>query len=239
MNKKIIFNLKHNIVQFNEYIEVLKNYEHKVKSFLAVPTPFLSFFIPEDRKFLLAQSVDPVVWGAYTGAVGPNLLAHLGIPGAIIGHSEVRLRAYSQADINIAIRLCIDHQIQPIICIGEMNRRTAINEIKIQIEELLFLHEKGIPLTIAYEPRWAIGQAEPCDIDYLNEIILIMKRFFDYSKIEFLYGGGLSLETIDEFINHEELDGLLLGKVSLDLRAVSIILDKASEQKEILQESII
>ena len=239
MTKKIIFNLKHNLVEVNDYIKLLKGYEHKVESFLAVPSPLLCSIPDSDRKFLLAQSVDPYDWGSFTGAVGPNLLSFLKIPGALIGHSEVRLRGYSQSDINKAVRLSIQHGLKPIVCIGELDRRTASDEIKAQVEDLLKLHEKGFEITIAYEPRWAIGQSNPCDIGYLEEIIGLMKIFFDFSKIKFLYGGGLSLETIDDFIKHPELDGLLLGKVSLDLKSAAVILKKACEEKEILQESII
>ena len=82
-------------------------------------------------------------------------------------------------------------------------------------------------IIIAYEPVWAISTTrdrKDATADDSREMsIFIRKILFDkfgkeMSQIRIVYGGSVSEKTAEDFLKNGGVDGLLVGRASLDAK---------------------
>ncbi len=174
-----------------------------------------------------AQHCSPHESGAYTGQVSAESLKEAGCTYSIVGHSEQRMyNGVTDQDVaNAANHLC-QNKIEPIICIGETKQEfennTAFSVLEKQLDPVLsILKNTNQPITIAYEPVWAIGTGTVPENDYLTTVFkhisaLLTKVHSGPWRI--VYGGSVSEETIAAFKNIPALSGFLIGGASLDFK---------------------
>src|SRR5690349_16737063 len=102
--------------------------------------------------------------GAFTGEISGPMLRDVGCTYVIVGHSERRtLFGEQDGDIHKKIRSALANGLRPILCVGEsldereLNRTDAVvtGQVAAGLAELTA--EQLKPVTIAYEPVWAIG----------------------------------------------------------------------------------
>jgi len=169
--------------------------------------------------------------GPNTGAISGAMLEDMGIKYSILGHSERRALGESDELINKKIKSALAFGITPILCVGEKDRDPAHNYfevVKNQIGDCL----RGISkdslsrVMIAYEPIWSISSTEnrkdatPGDIHEMS--LFVRKVLSDLatgtvaSKMHILYGGSVNSKDALDFYKQGEVDGLLVGKSSLD-----------------------
>ena len=89
-----------------------------------------------------SQNVSEYDNGAFTGEISAEMLADNKIFYSIVGHSERRtLLAETNEKINIKIKQLLNHNITPILCIGENLEQRDTNTFKqiidLQLEKLL------------------------------------------------------------------------------------------------------
>jgi len=176
-----------------------------------------------------AQNVASEEKGAFTGEVSAVMLKDLALPYCIIGHSE-RRQYYHESDELLVkkIKLLFANGIRPVFCCGEMlPEREAGNHFNIvqsQLEGALWnLSDEMIkPITIAYEPVWAIGTgvtATPAQAQEMHAFIrqLIEKRFGSdvANNMRILYGGSVTPDNAAELFSMPDIDGGLVGGASL------------------------
>lgn len=128
----------------------------------------------------------------------------------------------------------------PLICIGEKvkydgkdNIGAAVEEIKPQMDaviEILERYEEDREVIFAYEPVWAIGQAEPASAEYVTKVAKELRRYFirkrvNDENISIIYGGSAGRGT---FGGLEGLDGLFLGRFGHDLGALADIINEVA-----------
>ncbi len=212
----------------------LKNLEEIAKKEGRNPQDFLpdevSEYVMESRPIRLgAQNCHHKKNGAYTGELSAEMLHRIGCEYVILGHSERRI--YNQeSDELIAkkVEVAVEEGLIPILCVGENIeiRKAAqhINYVKNQIISSLPKLDKKIPaLLVAYEPIWAIGSGETASVGQINEITNAIVRAFEngdlaekVGNLYVLYGGSVNEENSQEILALERLDGLLVGKASLN-----------------------
>ncbi|NTU98543.1 triose-phosphate isomerase [Candidatus Falkowbacteria bacterium] len=233
-NWKMKLSLKESIDLAND----LKNYCKVFKKGSVVVCPnFMS--IIEVKKILKDTPIvigsQDVFWeqqGAYTGEVSPSMVLEAGCEYAIIGHSERRkymLENYEMIHQKLKAVLNTDG-ITPIVCIGENE-----DERKTDRRDFVLVHQLqqslgGISLLenqqviIAYEPIWAIGSGiaiEPEEAVYAHKIIkLTLNDMFgpqvSSNNFKIIYGGSISSKIVKDFVDLENIDGLLVGGASLN-----------------------
>lgn len=167
--------------------------------------------------------------GAFTGEVAPNMLEAIGVDYVIIGHSE-RRQYFNETDetVNKKLKAAFDHNIIPILCIGEaLNEREAdITEEVIgrQIKlDLAGLNKDQVEkIVIAYEPIWAIGTGKTATSDQANDTISYIRKVVTNlygtetsDKVRIQYGGSVKPSTISEQMAKSDIDGALVGGASL------------------------
>lgn len=175
--------------------------------------------------------------GAYTGEVSPAQIASLGISYVIIGHSERRAQGETDELINKKIIAVVKAGLTVILCVGEEKRDQDGNYLE-YIATQIKIALSGVSrkdlgkIIIAYEPIWAIGKnalrAASAD-DALEVSILIKKTLAslyrkEWGIVPILYGGSTNEKNAQEFLLKSQVDGLLVGRASLDPKVFGDIL---------------
>ncbi|NLE22169.1 MAG: triose-phosphate isomerase [Actinobacteria bacterium] len=183
-----------------------------------------------------AQTMHYAAEGAYTGETAPGMLAELGVPYVILGHSE-RRQYYNENDADLAkkVRAALDAGLQPILCCGETleERQAGQTESKVggQLDaDLAEISAAEVAnVAIAYEPIWAIGTGVTATPEQAQETVAfcrarIRERFGDAADgVRILYGGSVKPDNIDQLMAQPDIDGVLVGGASLDPESFSRI----------------
>lgn len=237
MDKKLIVaNMKMNMTyeQIKDYLNEVNEleYSHLV---ICPSNIYIPYFI--NHKYLVGiQNVASQNMGSLTGEVSAYQVSSLGVKYAIIGHSERRIKLGEiDSDINKKIKLCLDNNIKPILCVGETLKEYNNNSTKLYIEKQIIDALNGIndlnDVIIAYEPVWAIGSGNIPSTNEIANIIRfikdVIKEHFGYNNIKVLYGGSINPENINLLNSINGLSGFLIGGASLSPSKLKKIIEVA------------
>ncbi|MFA6463552.1 MAG: triose-phosphate isomerase [Candidatus Paceibacterota bacterium] len=207
------------------------NFKGKKTIVICPPNSFLGIFDKPIKNISLgAQDLSIYSSGALTGEVGGSMLKSVGVNYVIIGHSERRAMGETPEIISKKILRALENKITPIICMGENKRDTEgqfFIELRSIIESTLAKVSKttASKIILAYEPLWAIstegnGAITP---ELLRETSIFIRRTLSElygnkigTKISILYGGSVNTKNAKEIVSLGEVDGLLIGKESLN-----------------------
>lgn len=171
-----------------------------------------------------SQNVSNYSSGSTTGELSAEQLNSIGIQFAIVGHSERRkYQNENNSDVNIKIKQLLNHNIIPILCVGETQADRQTNKQKEIISTELIEALKDLStdsvekIIIAYEPIWAIGTGVlPANnqIDEMAKYIknIIKEQYNCDSKV--LYGGSVSADNVEILNQITSVDGYLIGGAS-------------------------
>ncbi|MBI2048257.1 MAG: triosephosphate isomerase [Parcubacteria group bacterium] len=183
--------------------------------------------------------------GAYTGKVSPAQLYSLGVSHVILGHSEQRALGETNETIQKKIKASFEYRLNVILCVGEIERDSRgyyLSFLKDEIKKSLGkISGKELKrLLIAYEPIWAVGaHAKRADTpEALLEIVIFIRKVLSdiYGKsiafkIPILYGGSVDAGNAHAFLKNGGVQGLLVGRASLNPREFNEILKIAQRIK--------
>lgn len=207
-----------------------------VRLFILPSLPALDRVITAIADAPIAVGAQDLFWedrGAYTGAVSGADLARLGCGYVEVGHAE-RRRFFGDDDTVIRRKLtaAVRNGITPVLCVGEAERgdaalaaTTCIAQIESAIADVGELSD----LVIAYEPEWAIGQAEPASPEHVIEVVALVRSHLAKRGMQdaaVIYGGSAKpglLSTLSSGV-----DGLFLGRFAHDPLAFASIIDEAA-----------
>lgn len=180
--------------------------------------------------------------GAFTGEVSADMLASMGVPYVVIGHSE-RRAYFGETDetVNKRVRGAIDSGLTVILCVGEVleQREQGITEEIVGMQTKVALggisKEELDKIIIAYEPVWAIGTGKTATPDQAQEVnhyirTVIADLYDDEAaeKITIQYGGSMNDKNAEELVSKVDVDGGLIGGASLVAEKFSAIVKAAS-----------
>jgi triosephosphate isomerase (TIM) len=172
-----------------------------------------------NRIRLGAQNVHWEDSGAYTGEISASMLTEMGVRYVIVGHSE-RRQYFGETDetVNLRLKAAQSSGLIPILCVGETKSQRDAGQIEQVIINQLDLGLQGVNqdrLVIAYEPIWAIGTGETCEVNEANRVIKLIRDRLTNSQITIQYGGSVKPNNIDEIMAQPQIDGVLVGGASL------------------------
>lgn len=144
-----------------------------------------------------AQDLSPFEDGPYTGEESARILSEI-VDLALVGHSE-RRQNFGETDQLVAekVQRARMHDIIPLVCVQDQNA----------------LIPQGTAL-IAYEPVFAIGTGNPDTPGNAEDVAVVLKA--KSGDLDVLYGGSVTSENAKAFLQQQQINGLLIGKASLD-----------------------
>lgn len=188
---------------------------------------------PLTHVHLAAQNIWPDDQGAFTGEVSAYFLKDL-VKYAIVGHSERRRNNKEGNEIiSKKIEACLKWNVTPILCVGEKEKTigegSKINQEAWEetVEQFVSaLHsipkDKFGSIFVAYEPVWAIGYNKQADSDYVVSFIskLKEKAIEEFgakasNDLRFIYGGSVSDTNCSDYLRRPEIEGFLIGTMSV------------------------
>ncbi len=249
--KYVIANLKMNLVtakECDEYLSVLQKSwksEYQSESVRLVVCPPM-FFVERFSKslpqgvFLGSQNVFWETRGSFTGEVSALTLRQSGVETVLCGHSERRLYfGETNEQISKKIGTVLGNYMTALICVGETKEERENEETGVVIAEQIasamsIVSEDQLDsIIIAYEPRWAIGtDAVPSTADIMQVRIMIRRMLLQKygeafgHKVPILYGGSVKDSLMDAVCIEADMDGVLVGRESLNPVELMKIFDK-------------
>ena len=181
--------------------------------------------------------------GAFTGEISAKMLADIGVPYVIIGHSE-RRTYFGDTDETVQKRTrgALDAGLTVILCVGEYleQREMGITDEIVAMQTKIAL--QGVSkdelkrIIIAYEPVWAIGTGRTATADQANEVCAMIRRvvagLYDQAAADALtiqYGGSMNAKNAAELLSRPDVDGGLIGGASLKAPDFAAIVDAATK----------
>ena len=218
-----------------------------VSVILCPPFPYLALVgevLKGSRIALGAQNMYPEKQGAFTGEVSPTMLLDLGCKYVILGHSE-RRHTLGESDgfINQKVLLALACGLDVILCVGETLEQRKANQTEALIDRQLNLGLANVPaealtrISIAYEPVWAIGNADhhatPQQAEHAHAVLRarFAKLFGEQAAeaVSIQYGGSVEPENAAAFLRRKGVDGALIGGASLKAADFLAIIHAAKE----------
>lgn len=215
---------KDEIIKYLEDYKKLNTNNHKM---ILIPSVCYLSLIPNDIIFG-SEDVSSMGLGAYTGEINAKAIKSLGATYTLINHSERITKLNESLDISKKkLEQAFSNDLIPIICIGdtleEHQNGTYLYKIKKDMNYLLSDIDKSKEFIIAYEPIFAIGTGLVPENNDIEKVTTMLKE--TYQK-EILYGGSANEKNIDELKKVKNIDGFLLGGISLKLPSLQQFIDK-------------
>lgn len=186
---------------------------------------------------LAAQNTHWESRGAFTGELGPALLADVGCRYVIVGHSERRqLFGETEEGVRKKVRAVQAAGLVPIVCVGETlaqrEEDATLGIVLGQVDAALAGNDAS-RLVIAYEPVWAIGTgktASPADAQAVHAAIrgrlsAVIGELAQ--RLQILYGGSVKAENARDLLSQPDIDGALVGGASLEAKSFTSIVRAA------------
>jgi triosephosphate isomerase (TIM) len=176
-----------------------------------------------------AQNVSADESGPHTGEVSAAMLANMGVEYVIIGHSEVRAAGDTDALVSRRIQAALSAGLKVIVCVGEKVRDEGgayLEMLKNQVKDSFADVPKNQirNIVLAYEPVWAIGAKEAMNPAQVYETSLFVRKTFSdifghdpAMRVRVLYGGAVNFRNAAEIISIGQVDGLLVGRESINV----------------------
>ncbi len=238
MRKKVIagnWKMNHSPIDTRKFFEKFNDLVKDSQNDIVICVPYIDVAAAlestKDSNIRIgAQNLNHEVAGALTGDVSVKMLGDIGVKYSVIGHSERRQYHHETDDfINLKLKAAYDHDIVPILCVGEtLHERElgiAKEKIIIQIRQDL----EGVwpqfakKTIIAYEPIWAIGTGKTASKEDANEACGLIREEIRKmygnevaDEIIVLYGGSVKPENAKELFSMSDIDGGLVGGASLE-----------------------
>lgn len=233
MNKfLIVANLKGNLLP-KDISSYLKDIENCNSNLIICPP---DIYIPYFLKHNYSVGLQNLYYDGnmYVGEISPRQAYGLGVKYVMLGHSDRRTKFNeSDLEINKTIVECLNTGLKVILCIGETLEEKNMLKTTRVLQKQLTNGLRNINnlnnLYIAYEPIWAIGSGSiPNNQDIKDTITYIKEVVYELNKqnVKVLYGGSVNEENIEIIKKIPNLDGIIIGKSSLDPIQLLKIIDK-------------
>lgn len=226
MKNKIIIGNQKMLMSFCDVKDFISNFRYKDNVIICPTNIFIPYFI-KNGYCVGIQDVCSEKLGPYTGEVSAQQAKSLGISVSIIGHSE-RKQSFNETNeiINRKVKESLSNNLKVVLCVGETleqhNNNETKQELKKQIQECLKNITIDDNVIIAYEPIWSIGTGNTLTNDEIEEISSFIKNMV---KTKVLYGGSINENNIENICKINNIDGILVGKLSTDYIKFSKIIE--------------
>jgi triosephosphate isomerase (TIM) len=177
--------------------------------------------------------------GAFTGEISPAMLAGW-CEIVLVGHSE-RRHIFGERDDEVGRKFVasLAHGLEVILAVGETSdERDAGRTFDVVDRQLdaVFAELEAAPgadaWVIAYEPVWAIGTGRTATPEQAQEVVGHIKDHVRARSLadspRVLYGGSVTAANAASLFAERDIDGALVGGVSLRAEEFGVIVAAAA-----------
>lgn len=190
------------------------------------------------RLVIGAEDIHESDSGAFTGSLSALMVKEAGAAFTLVGHSERREhQGETSHDAYMKSAAAHRHGLNVILCVGENRAERdagrAERVVQAQIEKSLPDDASADWLSIAYEPRWAIGAGVTPTMEEIGTMHAIarakVRQMVGDTALDMriLYGGSVTGANAAEILAVEDVDGALVGGASLTAAKFVPIIDAA------------
>jgi triosephosphate isomerase len=180
--------------------------------------------------------------GAFTGEVSGPMIRATGATHVIVGHSE-RRQYFGETDETVLKRTvaALDAGLIPIVCVGELLEQREAGQTEVVLCRQCLQGIAGLDarqfaqIVIAYEPVWAIGTGRTATPEIAAEAHRVIRREMRNrygsdaaESLRILYGGSVKPDNVKALMAQDEIDGVLVGGASLDVKSFAPIVNFTS-----------
>jgi triosephosphate isomerase len=166
--------------------------------------------------------------GAFTGEVSPAMLQGW-CQWVIVGHSERRIN-FGESDEQVARKAAtaLGCGLEVIVCVGENDQEFGAGRtdevVTRQVQRSLAqcAADDSARLVVAYEPVWAIGTSRNAEPEHAYKTMRLIRSVVGQmigagaaKKVRVLYGGSVTSENVESYVELPLCDGCLVGGASL------------------------
>jgi triosephosphate isomerase len=225
---------------FSDFKKQKINYTNKTIVFCP-PTIFLremKSLYTGSKIFFGAQNVYFEEEGQHTGEISIPMIKDSGARFVILGHSEIREKGEVDEVISKKVFKALQEDLHVLLCVGEKVHDVQATYLKIVAEQIRNGLKYVSPalvkkLNIVYEPVWAVGKGNNAmnthDIHFMNLFIKkeLIHKFGKVvgAHIPILYGGSVDSENARAIVEEGTVDGVLVGRASLNPQEFSRIIN--------------
>lgn len=170
--------------------------------------------------------------GPYTGEISATMLRGFA-EFVLVGHSERRDAGETEDQIARKVAAAARHGLVPILLVGEDDHgANALRQVEARLRHgvsLVDLAEQDV--VFVYEPTWAIGKDETAPADRIGRSVSHLKgvlRELGAQDPKFIYGGSVDEDNLDDLLQIDVLDGVGVGRASLDAPRFLGIIDRVA-----------
>ena len=162
-----------------------------------------------------------------------------GATHVLIGHAERRAFGETDAHVRKKVAASLELKLDVIIAVGERERDVHGEYIQQVREQIITALHDAPParfknITIAYEPIWAIGAPAAPDAHEVHQMMLLVRKTIRdaygdraFKLIRVVYGGAVNKENAADIFAVPDLDGVLIGRASLEPLQLGSIINAA------------
>lgn len=211
----------------NELVQRMKAHRNLTTEVVICP-PFTLLWpvaevLSESAIKLGAQDCHPENHGAYTGDISAAMLVDMGCRYVIIGHSERRGAHHENSDL-VARKFAAAQQagLTAILCVGETRAEYDSGKkneaVETQLRQSLPEKFTAANLVVAYEPVWAIGSGVTPEVSEVEKMHRHIRKVLGPvgEAVQVIYGGSVTPQLAESYLASSEIDGFLIGSVSLN-----------------------
>ena len=175
-----------------------------------------------------AQDVSDIENGGRMGEVTAKILHDYGVKYCVVGHWEWRQNFENDAIINKKIKLLQQHDITPVLCVGENwqenQNNLAHKVVQKQIQGALAGVANVNDLVVCYRPAWINERGTIPQPDYVNMMAAHIRACLRELKqnpldasLPILYGGQVTPANVAAYMKEPELDGIFFIGSALNI----------------------
>jgi len=184
-----------------------------------------------------AQNIYFEAKGAFTGSVSALMVRDAGCHYVILGHSE-RRNIMGETDRVEKAKLAAAwaNGLEPVLCVGESLEQRENGETNHHLHrqlQVLTGSPDSAPLTVAYEPIWAIGTGKTPTLEQIEQTHAYIHKVLQELNMDsrVLYGGSANPDNASDILTCPGVEGLLIGGASLKAGSFSTMIKIASRER--------
>lgn len=231
MKKLIVFNHKMGLLydEVYPYIDMINSIDTDNDIIVCPSSIYLEAFENNLEWAVGAQNIHYDSDANHTGEISSDQLKALGVEYVMVGHEE-RVREFNENSVIVNQKLLasLDANIIPILCFGE-DIDEDYHEVLPKTLDAYLKNIDNIDFIIfAYEPVYAIATGALPSVDKISEVVGFIKDYLEskyHKRGTVIYGGSVDSSNAHDIINTQNVDGILVGTISTDIKEVKRIIN--------------